>query len=84
MGARMGRYETPLGYYFNQESAGVELKSCLFFTYHTTMNVMICAKAGAQHTCVKAVHSIKKLVVGLSYPMPLCYSAKAALSYIYK
>ena len=38
-----------------------------------------CAKADAQHTYVKAVHSIKKLVVD---PMPLCYSAKAALSYI--
>ena len=42
---------------------------------------MLCAKTGAQHACVKAVHSIK-IVVGLSYPMPLCYSVKAALSYI--
>ena len=43
---------------------------------------MLCAKAGAQHACVKAVNSIKKLVEGLSYPMPLCYSVKTALSYI--
>ena len=38
---------------------------------------MLCAKAGAQHACVKAVHSIKNC----GGPMPLCYSVKAALSY---
>ena len=30
----------------------------------------------------EAVHSIKKIVVGLSYPMPLCFLVKAALAYI--
>ena len=74
MGARIGHYETPLGCYFQAESQQVHI-SCNCECYD-------CAKAGARHTCVKAVHSIKQLVVGLSYPMPLRYSAKAALSYI--
>ena len=47
-----------------QKSAGVEsmIKNhCLFFTsYISTMKLYTCAKAGAQHTCVKAVDSIKK------------------------
>ena len=30
----------------------------------------------------EAVHSIKKMVAGLSYPMPLCFLVKAALAYI--
>ena len=30
----------------------------------------------------EAVHSIKKIVAGLSYPMPLCFLVKAALAYI--
>ena len=30
----------------------------------------------------EAVHSIKKIVAGLSYPMPLCCLVKAALAYI--
>ena len=30
----------------------------------------------------KLCTALKKLVVGISYPMPLCYSVKAALSYI--
>ena len=45
---------------------------------------MLCAKAGAQHARVKAVHSIKKLAVGLSYPLPLLLIlVKAALTYNY-
>ena len=30
----------------------------------------------------EAVHSMKKIVAGLSYPMPLCFLVKAALAYI--
>ena len=80
MGARMGRYETPSGCYFQPENY---LKSCLFVTFYISCNYKWYVQSRcAQHTRVKVVHSIKKLVVGLSYPMPLLYSAKAALSYI--
>ena len=34
------------------------------------------------HSMCKSCAQHKKIVVGLSYPMPLCYSVKAALSYI--
>ena len=30
----------------------------------------------------EAVHSMKKIVAGLSYPKPLCFLVKAALAYI--
>ena len=44
------------------------------------MNAM--CKSRCTACMYEAVYSIKKIVAGLSYPMPLCFLVKAALCYI--
>ena len=84
MGARMGCYETPLGYYFNQKSAGVETK--IMFVFHVSYYYEcydLCKSRCTAYMCKSCAQHKKNLWWALySYPMPLCYSAKAALSYI--
>ena len=58
-----------------------DLKSILFVCFHIPMNAM-CKSRCTACTCKSRCTALKKLVVGISYPMPLRYSVKAALSYI--